>query len=128
MKLPPLVLSLGLAALVCGSAAASRAPTAAERSKIALAIERSPRVGRQNSIVVTAARVSSRDARWAEARFTIQDAMGRRVDAPGAILERSKAKASASWRVLSLGSLPLDCATVPPKVRADLLSRTACRR
>ena len=104
-------------------AAAARAPTANERAAIVFAVRYFPVIGRQNTVQVTSVRVSSADPRWAVARFGVRDPTGQLLGTLGALLERSSA-----WQVVYLGAFPLTCTPLPAHVRAELLSRAACRR
>ena len=81
------VFVLVLAAAAAASAA--QAPTAKERSEIAFVAGAFPSIGRKPTGKVTSVRVSSADARWAEARFTVRDPYRDLIGSRGAILERS---------------------------------------
>ncbi|KNX37563.1 hypothetical protein [Luteipulveratus halotolerans] len=91
------------------------APSAATKAAITRAVERSPLLGEvpPTGVVVTAIRVSTRDARWASALVAPKSSD---VDPAQVVLRHT----SKGWSVRDLGTDQVGCQVLKAKVRTEL--------
>ena len=113
-----------LALVLAGPAAASRAPTRAERLAIMRAVRSSPGVARGVRLSFERIRISTVDARYAYARTFARTADGGPIGEADWVLHRVEGR----WRVAYFGTEVPPCKSAPRAVRRDLLGTTVCLR